>query len=395
LFGYVFIAAFSSILFPLGVASPLAILFRISIVLFSVAYFFKNIGGLTNFKENRISKLNLMCFIIYISFWVYYFLRFFIDITTENVPSNIVDSYLVLALFFCFIPSLGMTKAVTNEDMVIIVRYSFYIVFFGLVFSLYTAVNDFMNGLSAEHSRLSLSRLSPIQIGKYSVFLFFLSVGLLTFRNNSKLQKTLYFLAIFIAVFSVFLSGSRTAFVGLFFLLVVNVLFNMHLYKAIITILVVPIFLYLSSLVVYLLLPEVDLINRYMSMGGSADESANTRYELYSGAFEQFSNHPIFGDLFIERVFMYAPHNLYLEIMMSMGMVGFSTFLFLLFFSLYKFIRCIRIADQNAKRVYLVFFNIYSYLLIAGVFSLGITTASELWALMVLSFFLPKRQSNV
>ncbi|WMN87514.1 O-antigen ligase family protein [Vibrio parahaemolyticus] len=312
------------------------------------------------------------------------------------ISEDVKKEYILFSFGVCFIPALALARALKPNELHNILLYSYYILLFGVCISLYFAIKDYMLGIQIESSRLALTRLSPIQLGKYSVFLCIISYGLLLHKNKTKKISFLFLLcSITLGVVTIVLSGSRTAFVGLVLICLLNLFLRISITKILMILILLPVFAYISLTAVSYVIPELDIVDKYLSMGDVNDQSANIRYELYHGALQQFSTSPLFGDFFLEREYMYAPHNLTLEVMMSLGVLGLIAFISIVLFSLVKLLVLIKVSGKNESSLYMTCFNLLAYLLIASNFSLGITTASEIWALCILSLFLLTSKSTV
>lgn len=394
LFGYISVAALSSYLFEVDATSPLAIMLRAIVLLASIFYILKFFVAEGTINSKRLNVNDALVFFLYLVFWGGYLIRLVTGVANEMVPNSIVAHYFVSALFICLIPSLGLAQPVCFNILTNILKVSFYVLLFGLVLSVFYGIGEFLSmGLTS--GRISLSRLSPIQLGKYSAFLCILSAAF-TFKSSANLySKSFYFIVFIFSLFSVFVSGSRTAFVALLLLVFLNALFNSKSYKTIFVSLFLPLLLMLLLYFLSIYFPDIDFLNRYLTMGSEADQSANIRYMLYEGAIAQFSDYPIFGDFFLEREFMYSPHNLYLEILMSMGVFGLFVFALLISYSLYKGILCVRNSTGDAKIFYMALLNIYLYLLVASIFSMSVITAPELWSVIVIYIFMPLQNKRV
>jgi O-antigen ligase len=134
-----------------------------------------------------------------------------------------------------------------------------------------------------------------------------------------------------VLLLGIFLSFSRSAYVALFFgvlLLVTPVLKNKQLWR--------PRFLLLAT-VLFAIFLQSPLLGRSLSSFSATDGSTQERLRLWQGAGQAFVDYPVAGvglgsyPLFVKptatpREPIYV-HNLYLDIVVELGMVGIAAFL--------------------------------------------------------------------
>lgn len=64
------------------------------------------------------------------------------------------------------------------------------------------------------------------------------------------------------------------------------------------------------------------MIDRFDRLRGIGDGSTQKHLQAWTGAFQQFLDHPVTGGYIIEHSTNYYPHNIYLESLMAVGLVG-------------------------------------------------------------------------
>jgi O-antigen ligase len=86
---------------------------------------------------------------------------------------------------------------------------------------------------------------------------------------------------------------------------------------------------------------ELALLSRFETL--TTDVSTTDRLLMWQSALQQFDNSPLVGDAFVESVLRSYPHNDFLESMMTVGIVGFFLFTFVLLVGSISAIRNLRI----------------------------------------------------
>jgi O-antigen ligase len=107
------------------------------------------------------------------------------------------------------------------------------------------------------------------------------------------------------------------------------------------------------------------------------DESSLGRLEMMAGSIDQFVQHPWFGASFIEPITLSYPHNLFIEILLALGLVGMLVFLPALFGATRSAVVQMR---QGKVLMSMLFFQY----LVGAQFSGAIYGNSALWAVMII-----------
>ena len=125
-------------------------------------------------------------------------------------------------------------------------------------------------------------------------------------------------------------------------------------------------------------LENLAMTNRFKSMlEYNNDIDATYRVDLWKGAMHQFKTSPIFGDSFINNVGNFYSHNLIMDVLMSVGIVGSIPFFIYLLAPFYYFIRL----PNEKKRAISVLFVVFLAALMLYMTSGGLFTAAEFWIL--------------
>lgn len=107
------------------------------------------------------------------------------------------------------------------------------------------------------------------------------------------------------------------------------------------------------------------------------DGQGNIRQAIWKRAWYQFTVNPIFGDSIINDVGYFYSHNIFMDALMSVGIVGTIPFLFWFFLSFRYFIRL----PSERKRQLSVLFVAYLAALLLSMTSGGLFTVPEVWIL--------------
>jgi O-antigen ligase len=390
LFGYSLAAPLSEIIFPNVEFSPLTILYRILVIGGAFVFIFQL---LFIQKKTFINEQGKHIFLLFIFFWIIYTTRLVYDAMFQSylLDENTISSYFTIGYLFVFIPVLSLSRSYNEVDLEYLFQMSLYILFIGVLLTLIVSGFQILNGNWQGGQRISLERLNPISLGRYSAVLFFLAFGLMQIKNKNKIFMIF---SMFIGLSGVLLSGSRGALVATLFVLLINFLLQANFKKLLFLSVLLPVCAITGLFLLSILMPDMDVVGNYLAMGGKTDQSAQTRYQLYAGAFEQFSNNPIVGDLIVEREFKFYPHNQVLEILMATGIFGFSVFSILNTLVFYK-LKCLIKKYKNKDETIRILMSLYVFYLIGGLFSGSINGAHEYWYIVVITSFTCLRKGKI
>ena len=104
------------------------------------------------------------------------------------------------------------------------------------------------------------------------------------------------------------------------------------------------------------------------------------RTVLFAEAWNQFLNNPIAGDRWVTKKESFYPHNIFIEVLMSMGIIGFSIFLMINIEIIKKIILIIRRKDIDILPLSMVLIANF----LAAMTSGSIAFSTELWVLITL-----------
>jgi O-antigen ligase len=110
---------------------------------------------------------------------------------------------------------------------------------------------------------------------------------------------------------------------------------------------------------------EIVVLNRLQKISESRGGGVEPRELQWASAIEQFQDHPIIGDRYLERAYNFYPHNVYLEAPMATGIVGSFWFFGMIFIALGRFV-----ADVY-HRSGTVFFGVLLFAILLSVVTSG------------------------
>ncbi len=184
--------------------------------------------------------------------------------------------------------------------------------------------------------------LNPITISFSGELLAIFSLANILLFKNKKRANFFYLISFFIGLFVLILGASRGplfAFVILLaFLFLVYFWYvrktQMFFFKLFATPLVLLI-LFIQFVLPNVEWKNIEIINRLLIFAeGRSTGEKEVRNYLWESAWQQFLEHPILGDQFLERSYLHYPHNIYLESLMATGIIGGTIFLSLIVYLL-------------------------------------------------------------
>jgi len=342
-----FLLPFTFLIGPAFVNTCVALL----CIFFLIVYFTKN---------NKKDLINISIIIVY-SVWIFYLI--INSLFSENIILSLEGSlfYFRYGIFFLAILYLFQNKYY-SKFFFICILISIIILCFDAVFQYYFREN--LIGLRAHSTRISsffgkefilghhLSKLLPLVLGLY---LFFFS--------ETKYKNLIIFLILFFTSFVILISGDRSAFI----FLLITMLFTFYYFLRTSKISFIVFFFILISFLVIIFSFSVNVKNRFIDNSLSEIYSKNEfrfyshQHELhFRSAFKMFLDKPIFGvgpklfrhhcldkKYFIKEKMNLenehfltgcstSPHNLTLQLLAEVGLVGFLPVFFLIIILIYK-----------------------------------------------------------
>lgn len=342
---------------------PISIITSTVILVLLVSYFFL-------FKKKYFIKEEIYAYDGFI--WVFitlYGLRMFYNIFIEQIPQTNFENrstFIVYYLFLCILPFLIGRKSDYQElNMINFLTVLVLIFFIGLVLSAKQAFVLAATERIYEDARFSGNDLLDTMSYGHLALSFIIALFSLFLLLKSKWKFGLL-IPMFFGLLSMGIANSRSPFVALMVVFGVYLAINIRFRTILI-----------SFGVILLLILNIDtidqffqeylsssFISRFMTIFEFDMANSSGRDGLFSQGLTIFFEHPFFGrSIFIlegEAAGLYV-HNLILEMLMSIGILGFTIFFIVIFraikFSLY-------LIKQKSKYVFfsMIFLQYFTYL---------------------------------
>lgn len=290
----------------------LTIPMRMMIGLSSLLIFFLNI-------RNKSPYLNWFFFFV-----VIYSIRIIIDYNAFKYFYIPYAELIFFFLSFVIIPFVGLSKV--NYRVINFTKlYNIFLV----SALLFTAFSIFMYGKHiGQVARVSTnatgeSAMSPLILSYCgAVIIGVTAFHLLYVKKKSKLTKYLSLIALALAVIPFFLGASRGSIFAIFipfFMMALSYLSFKSILKYI--------FLFTIIIVLLVYLDEYlgsGLLNRFLGTSEAIESggSSASRLGIWSKSLSQFVEFPIFGDRLNTVGVDYYPHNIYIEVLQTTGIIG-------------------------------------------------------------------------
>lgn len=357
------------ILFSLGLSSIsrfFTIPIRLGISAALILFFVSN-------RKELVKRETTPIFLIFSCVFTY---RIIIDDAFNNHYYLSTLELLFYFISFCALPFLSISTIRLNSYSIErIARILFFscVVFSFLSFgTLYKYI-----GLGARLSANTTDEdvISPLVLTYCSSFV----IGfLLTFLLRNKIRNIYKILAVISLLFSIvifFLGASRGGIFALVLPFFVMFLANTSFLEKIKTI-TLSIAIFTTVLIVFSRFISDTLIDRLLNTSNDIEEgnSSANRLVIWKNSFNQFIDHPIFGDKLRVDNWINYPHNIFLEVLQTMGVVGFILFFVLI---LYGAKAIVRVNNFHPKNFWIV--NIFIQSFIQHLFSGAIYKGAWLW----------------
>lgn len=222
---------------------------------------------------------------------------------------------------------------------------------------------------------------SVLQANKYVFILMFiliLIIFLLTSIKRSNTFKGIMLVLLTITLYMIFLTGSKSGLVTSSLLIALYIFLNFNsknIYFLLLTVIVVYVFLKYTSIIDFMvsnttldieitLKNFIDRINMFLTFSNSdtldTGGSTGDRISMIQDAFEMWANKPLFGNGIAAFEIKYGKysHNNIMELLVSLGLVG-----FILYYSLYAYLFSkIKEIDKSKNKIMFYIF-IFIFLL--------------------------------
>lgn len=319
---------------------------------------------------------------IMIFFSILYFIRAFVDLEilgrTQTLfgNDNTVYVFIFVGVFlqFFFVPRLKLDGS----------SFSWFFFIFSLMIlcSLFISFRNIISGeivLSSDSRIQADERLGVIQYGHLGLTAIIMGIIMYMKKKESHFFLLISPLLLSVGAFSLIMSGTRSAMVGLFVILFMIFITRLNVKTIIISSILLVIFgLFASNILNYtesLGASSAARMLRFLSEGG--DQSSG-RLDIWKLAISEILDSPIYGVSCFIDIAKYKVdylHNSFIEVTYSLGLLGLLAFLMINFFAI---ITCYKISKlRNID--YMCFSMLYIQYLIYTMFSECIIRLPEFW----------------
>lgn len=223
--------------------------------------------------------------------------------------------------------------------------------------------------------------ISPLILSYCGTLIVGVVIIYLLYNKTSFIIKLLSFAAIGFSIIPFFLGASRGSIFALFLPFLFIAINNLSPKKMLrYSFLFIVLIFGVSYLDTYL---QSGLLNRFFSIGSAIESGSSSavRLDIWKMSFSQFIDNPVFGDRLNTTNVNHYPHNIILEVLQSVGIMGFIPFIVLI-------IKGIRSSNQlfkkHTKYAWLSVFFIQS--IMQNMFSGALYSAGWLWTSLAIIF---------
>ncbi len=278
-------------------------------------------------------------------FWILYGCRLIYDLSIRGIRFAEKDAFYVYAYAFgtSLIPSIAILLGTKFMDLSQFVKkmYIIFILATITVLYLYFSNADIQMGLLAERANIKMNSakedtvLNPITISLCGEYLFLSSLIRGLFFKVGWVEKLLIPIFLIVGLFTLILGGSRGPFlITILLLLLLLLLFYKKKKISVLLVLkTLTVFVIVVTLIFNLVATHFDeqiaLFKRFDDLSNNSNNFADRdpRGASIISAFNQFVENPILGDQFVGKLDNFYPHNIFVETLMSLGLLGFVIFL--------------------------------------------------------------------
>lgn len=342
--------------------------------------------------------------------WFIYSCRLFVDVSLRGIEfgNGRYSTFFMYSMAFanCFLPVIAVTVAAPYMNIRQFLKWAF---IFACCSNIIILVSFFTNNtltVALMSTRGSLGDdpaeavINPITISFYGMLLAVLALSKLLFEGSSGIGNRLGIaFCVVLGVANVLIGASRGPFLSLILSILILCYFKLRMsrnkvsmvLKAALVFFILISGLMMSGVGSKIFSDDVFLFYRLTHFFDNVanGEKEDRDYE-YASAWEQFSNHPFIGDKYVTDHSHIYPHNVFLELLMSLGVVGGILFLLILFEMLVK----AGYAARHRMYRYIALLVILLGYLLLSMTSGGIFITPGLWILLALFFEIRDQSFN-
>lgn len=266
----------------------------------------------------------------FIAFVGIYSLRILLDINSLEWFYISYNELVLYFLSFCVITFIGVSKvpfSTINVDKLYKVFLLSALLFSSLSIIFYGQYIGQVYRLSTSSAGVNV--ISPLILSYCSALIIGVSLTYMIFNKTKLHIKLLNLAAIIMSVIPFFLGASRGSIIAVFVPLFMLALANMSLknffkYTILFAVLVFGL-VYMDNYF------ESGLLSRFLSTSEAIETggSSASRIDIWKSSFSQFLNHPFMGDKLNTEGVNHYPHNIFLEVLQTTGVIGFIPFIVL------------------------------------------------------------------
>ena len=323
----------------------------------------------------------------FIIFYLLYLIRLIYDLEIMGIYYEEKSNFMLYSFSIggIFIPSLAVilnAKFINSNQLL---RY----IFFALLLSnLSILVNVLKDGYNPE---IFLIRsvvqgennedniLNPITIALFGESLaIYALVSLIFFRKPPIGSKLVLGASLILGILILLLGASRGPTISFFLLVIVFSFLYVASKRSFLSlffssVLVISLLLNGINYILSLSADDLFIVERFTKF---ANEGDDIRQTLYRNAWQQFLDHPFFGDKIVERTSNFYPHNMLLEVLMAMGVVGGLLFVPIFFIPLKR-----GVLSMKARGHSFLLFTIFLPIALASLTSGGLIFSTDYFVL--------------
>ena len=287
-----------------------------------------------------------------LTLWALLVARMFVDTMVDPLPGDLgipVSQFLLLSLGACYLPALAGLEYPDARTLDLARVWIEVLGAIAMLAILYVGLRGVFQG--SVLYRLATPVLNPISVGHLGVSV--LIVTMCGFSGSGRGARLLRSLLVVLSVTVIVGSVSRGPILAA---LVAALLLAMRpragarirLFGVVLRVaLVAGAIGAIAAAISYLEESGIiDVVERLTET--LQDVASQERTAMIVGAWQQFTEHPFIGSAFVERRFMMNPHNIILESMMAVGVVGLGLLLVSMSASLVATQRVLRIPGNHA-----------------------------------------------
>jgi O-Antigen ligase len=357
--------------------SSLSFFFKIDSINFSVPFrFLIFIFSLfLIFNTSIFNQINKKLFYSFVFFWLLYLVKAIYSFNKHQYNKEFLDQEYEIymrIIINCFTPCLALLVLNYQKmDSYKVLKITY--VVFTIMLSVNAIHEMLVNRLGVTNGIFAMYYISSGHLG---TTLCVFSLYYLLFTNASQQKNTLYLITLLLGLFTIYISGARSPLLALvivfFYFVVLKREIKYFLYFFTIITLMVFIIYWIgkeNSL-------ESDFVKRTYTWIFEGNTSGRGYY-FYRG-IDTFLCSPFLGGRILYEDGMY-PHNIFVEVLMSVGLVGAIAF-FVLFLDVIKSVKKIIIIRQG-NQSFTLFFALWLQYFILVQTSYSINSNVEFWYL--------------